>query len=79
MMSKIDNKALTELAIASQKELNEVKRRWRKYRVTKLVRFSTRSHNLIKELAKEKNMTMSKTLDYVIKKFIKNNKYYGID
>ena len=70
-MDKIDKKALVELAKESKKELKKNAKRWRKARVTKLVRFSTDSHKQIKELSKKEKMTMSKTLDFIISNFFK--------
>ncbi len=78
-MRDLNNKALEELAKSSKKELAQSAKRWKAARVTKLVRFSTRSHYLVKQLAKERKMTMSKTLDFIINKFIKNQKHYEID
>lgn len=51
----------------------------RKKRVTKLVRFSYYSHNLIKKLSRKRKTTMSKTLDHIIKKYFKHQDLYELD
>jgi len=78
-MPTINKEALSQLAESSAKELQEVKGRWKVKRKTRLVRFSLKSHTLIKRLAKERKTTMSKTLDYVIKKYLNNKEYYEVD
>lgn len=47
-----------------------------KHTDTTLTRITTKSLNLIRQLAKAEDMTLTQTLDYVIKKFFKNNKFY---
>jgi hypothetical protein len=74
-----NRKAIRELKESSEEELKEVGKRWKEARVTKLVRFSLTSHQLIKQLAKKRRITMSKTLDHIIKKFFKHQNLYEID
>lgn len=48
-------------------------------RVTKLIRTSLKSHDKVKRFAKKHKTTMSKALDYIIKKYFKNHKFYEDD
>ncbi len=41
-----------------------------------LTRISITSLNKVRQLAKKGKMTITQTLDYVITKFFKNNKFY---
>lgn len=51
----------------------------KKQRITKLVRFSITSHELLKKFSKERKTTMSKSLDHIIKKYFKHQKLYELD
>lgn len=51
----------------------------KKQRITKLVRFSNTSHELLKAFAKERKVTMSKSLDHIIKKYFKHQDLYELD
>ncbi len=77
-MNTTNKKALSQLAESSIEELKKARKKWKQTRVTKLVRFSPISHRSIKQLAKKRKMTMSKTLDHIIEKFFKHQELYEI-
>ena len=78
-MPTINRKAVRQLAESSEEELKEVSKRWKEARVTKLVRFSKASHLSIKQLARERKITMSKTLDHIINKFLEHQDLYELN
>ena len=60
-------------------DFNDVPRETKEKRITRLVRFSNKSHSRIKRLAKVRKTTMSKTLDHIIKKYFKHQRLYELD
>lgn len=78
-MPTINRRAVRQLAESSVEELKEVSKRWKETRITKLVRFSSTSHQSVKRLAKERKLTMSRTLDHIINKFFEHQNLYELD
>lgn len=63
----------------NQIEFNDAERKYKRARVTKLVRFSPTSHARLKRLARLRKSPMSRTLDHIISKYVQHQKHYELD
>ncbi len=48
-------------------------------RRTKLIRISEKMYKFVGVVSEQEDLTLSKALDLIISKFIKNNSYYDIN
>ncbi len=70
---------MDEITVAEKELRTSTKSKYRPRKVTTLTRLSIASHRQLQSFAHSRKQTMSSTLDFIIKNFMKHNKHYELD